>query len=119
MKQMKLIDIPELSLPHLFFGLLPLLWFAMPHFIGLFDPSAGAIDPGIWQLILLSLICFLLVMALCWWLFKQFWQHLGLPPIEDMVLQFYTLASWQQQKLYWASFALLLFVAIGVLSAVI
>jgi len=109
----------DLNLPYLLFVLLLLLWFTVPPFISLFDPAAGMIDPGIWQLILLSLICFLLIIALCWWLIRQFWQHLGLPHIKDMVTQFRTLTSWQQQKLYWVSFVLLLFLAAAVLSAII
>lgn len=120
MKEMKLISYrsEDLKLCCLLSGLL-LLWYITQRFASLFDPSAGMIAPGIWQLILLALICFLLVIALSWWLARQLWQNLGLPSIEKMVSQFHTLASWQQQKLYWSSFALLLLTAIGVLSAIL
>ncbi len=93
---------------HLIFGSLLLLWLLMPRLISQFDPRAGAVDPSIWLLILLSLLAFLLLAALCWWLLYGFWLRLGLPGMDMMVLQFNSLELWQQLGFYWLSFALLL-----------
>lgn len=103
------------------FVLLPLLvwlWLLLPEWLRQADPSAGSVDQSIWLLIVLGLICFLLICALCWWLLKQAWAVLALPPINTMVPLFNTLTSWQQISLYWASFALLLLAALGCLSAI-
>jgi hypothetical protein len=83
------------------------------------DPSIGFIDPNIWLLILLSLICFMVITGLCWWLLQRFWLTLGLPDMGNMVSQFKTLKSWQQLSFFWASFALLLLTMLGVLSAIL
>lgn len=103
---------------HLVFGLLLLLWMFMPRLISWFDARAGAVDPSIWLLILLSVIAFLLVVALSWWLLHGFWLRMGLPAIGMMVLQFKSLELWQQLGFYWLSFALLLLGSILCLVAI-
>ncbi|MET3112959.1 hypothetical protein AAKU52_000678 [Pedobacter sp. CG_S7] len=103
---------------YLVFGSLLLLWLFMPGFIRHFDPTAGGVDPAIWLLILLALIAFLMVAALCWWLLNRFWVFLGLPQLSVMVLQFKTLELWQQLSFYWLSFALLLLVSTLCLAAI-
>jgi hypothetical protein len=95
---------------YLVFGSLLFLWLWMPGVIRQFDPTAGGIDPAIWLLIILSLLAFLGMAALCWWLLQRFWQRLGLPQLNFMVSQFKTLALWQQLGFYWVSFAWLLLV---------
>lgn len=84
-----------------------------------FDPTNGFIDPNIWLLLLLSLIAFLVVTGLCWWLLHLFWMSLGLPVLGNMVSQFKVLSPWQQLGFYWASFGLLLLAAVGVMMAVL
>ncbi|WEK21635.1 MAG: hypothetical protein P0Y49_10855 [Candidatus Pedobacter colombiensis] len=105
--------------PYLLFGLCLLLWPLLQWLVMSSDPTIGFIDPNIWLLILLSLISFLMVIGLCWWLLQRFWMRLGLPLLSDMVLQFKKLELWQQLGFYWASFALLLLAAIGVLTAIV
>jgi len=95
-----------------------LLWPLGQHLIISTDVTAGYIDPGIWLLVLLSLISFLLIAGLSFWLLQRLWLGLGLPVIEVMVLQFKNLDSWKQLSFYWASFVSLLFAAVGCLIAI-
>ena len=100
-------------------GLMILIWPMLQRFVMGSDSTIGYIDPNIWLLILLSLICFLMVTGLSWWLLQQFWMNLGLPSTGDMVLQFKHLSLWHQLKLYLLCFALLLLAAVGVLTAIV
>lgn len=95
------------------------LWPIAQHLVSSGDPSVGFIDPNIWLLILLSLICFMVITGLCWWLLHRFWLSLSLPDMGNMVSQFKTLKSWHQLSFLWASFALLLLTMLGVLSAIL
>ncbi|WP_090784677.1 hypothetical protein [Pedobacter sp. ok626] len=105
--------------PYLLFGVLLLTWPLLQGLIMSWDPTMGFIDPNIWLLILMSLICFLMVTGLSWWLLQRFWMRLGLPLLTEMVLSFKKLGLWQQLGFYWASFALLLLAAVGVLTAIV
>lgn len=100
-------------------AVLLLLWAAGQHLIIRNDPSTGFIDPNIWLLCVLGLIAFVVVTGLCWWLLQKFWMSMGLPALGNMVLQFKDLAAWQQLGFYWASFGLLLWAAVGVLTAIL
>jgi len=100
------------------FMLLLATWVFAPGWLRQIDGTVGSIDQSIWLLVVLSLISFMLVIAICWWLLKRFWLMSGLPPISMMVLQFNTLQLWQQLGLYWLSFALLLLAALGSLVAI-
>lgn len=97
--------------PILLFFILLSIWAFAP--IGLYkiDQTAAGVDQTIWLLILLSLIAFLLVAALCWWLLERFWQMAGLPSFTILVSHFYTLSPWQQLVFYLSSFGLLLLAA--------
>ena len=101
----------------LFVSLL-LIWCFAPGLILQFDNTAGSIDQSIWLLIILSLISFLLITALCWWLLHRAWSMMGLPSVSTMVSQFNSLTSWQQLGFYWASFVSLLLAALGCLIAI-
>ena len=103
--------------PMLLITVLVLTWFFMPLLLRRIDPTTGSIDQSIWLLILLSVICFVLMTAISWWVLKQSWSLLGLPPFNKMVSQFNTLQVWQQLSFYWVSFFLLLLAALGCLSA--
>lgn len=104
---------------YLFFGLLLLLWPLLQRQVNQADETVGYLDPNIWLLILLSLISFMIVTGLCWWLVHRFWTNLGLPELGNMVLQYQNLPSWQQLGFYWLSFVSLLLAAVGVLAAVL
>jgi hypothetical protein len=111
--KVSLLQHPEL------FGLLILLlliWFSAPHFFN--NPFIGAIDPNIWLLIVLSMICFLLVTGMCWWMLDLFWLRLELPSLNSLLFNFNLLTPWYQLGFYWASFALLLSAAVGCLIAI-
>ena len=93
----------EQRLPYigsLIFGILMALWLVMPKMIRFYDQTGG------------SLISFMMVAALSWWLLNRFWVSLGLPALGTMVLQFNTLTLWQQLGFFWLSFALLLLAAV-------
>ena len=105
--------------PLLLFGLLLLLWWRLPAILQNVDGTTGSIDQSIWLLIVLGLISFLLITAMCWWLLRYSWQSLGLPGIDTMVSQFNTLELWQQLSFFWASLALLQAAAICSLSAIL
>lgn len=109
---------PEKYVGYLILGLLILLWPVMRRIINGTDETVGYIDPNIWLLILISLICFMLIIGLCWWVLHQFWMSLGLPALGNMVLQFKELSTWQQLGFYWASLALLFFAALACLVAI-
>jgi hypothetical protein len=104
--------------PSLLFTSLVLLWFFVPQWIQGNDQTLGIVDQSMWVLVVLSLISFMLINAISWWLLKHFITGVGLPTINKMVLQFKSLESWQQLSFYWASFALLLLVAMGCLLAI-
>ena len=95
----------------LLFMLLILVWFTFPVYIHQADPNAGTVDQGIWMLVILSLIVFLLILALCWWLLQHYWGQLGLPDLQHILSQFKTLSSWQQIIFFWVSFVSLLLAA--------
>ncbi|MES2653377.1 MAG: hypothetical protein V4663_16675 [Bacteroidota bacterium] len=82
------------------------------------DQTIGLLDAGIWQLVVLSTLCFMGLSSLSWWLLQKAWVSLGLPKIEMMVSHFKTLTICQQFAFYWASFALLLLAAVLSLVAV-
>ena len=103
----------------LLLGLLLALWPVLQHFIAYTDPTAGALDPNIWLMLLFSLIAFLMLLGLSFWLVQYIWNGLSLPELEIMVSHFHKLQTWQQIKLYCACFAALLFAAVAVLSAII
>jgi hypothetical protein len=96
-----------------------LLWPVAQRIVTSGDESIGVIDPNIWMLILLSLICFMTVIGLCWWVLWRVWLSLGLPDMGSIVSQFKALESWQQLTFFLASFALLLLTVLGVLSAIL
>ena len=103
---------------HLLFIALLLHWFFFPEVIHYSDPTAGMVDQGIWMLVIISLICFLLITGLCWWLLKRFWISLDLPSLQLLVSHFKSLELWQQLGFLWASFALLILAAVGSLMAI-
>lgn len=102
----------------LLFIVLLLLWPIVQRIMISQDPTSGYIDPGIWLLILLAVICFLLLVGISFWLLQRFWMALSLPPVDTMVLQFKSMQLWQQLGFWWASFVALLLAAVGCLSAI-
>lgn len=94
------------------------IWFIPPAMMHRLDPTAATVDQSIWLLIILSLITFLLIIALCWWLLNMYWRLLGLPPISLMVSHFNLITLCQQFVFYFISFALLLLAALGCLIAI-
>ena len=103
---------------YLLFGLLALLWVTGTRALES-DPMAAAMDDrNLYLLIIMSLICFLGLLSLCWWLLQIAWRSLKLPAINSLVMDFKDLELWQQLGFVWASFALLLLAAVGSLMAI-
>ncbi|WP_182959588.1 hypothetical protein [Pedobacter gandavensis] len=98
--------------------LLLLLWPMGQRLIMILDVNAGYIDPGIWLLLLLSVIAFLIMVGMSFLLLQWLWNGLGLPKIDIIVLQFKKMELWQQLGLLWACFVSLLFAGIGCLIAI-
>lgn len=94
-------------------------WTILPGLLLQADNTTGIVDQGIWLLILLAMISFLLLVALSWWLLQRFWIGIGLPGLGSMVLQFKKLELWQQLAFWLASFVSLLLAAVGALVAVL
>lgn len=103
----------------LLFGLLIFLWPVLSQILITENPQLGFIDPNIWLLLLLSIIVFLAIIGLCYWLLQWAWMRIGLPGLRIMVSQFYQLELWQQLSFFSAFFALLLLTAVGTLNAII
>jgi len=95
------------------------VWYAFPTLISYLTPTAGLLDGGVIQIILLGFTCYLLLLLFCWWFLNYCWQLVGLTQAKMMVSQFQTLTTWQQLGFYWASFALLLLAGVGALAAVL
>ena len=95
-----------------------LLWLILPQLLTINNSTVGLLDGAIWQLLLFSLISFMMLFSFIILLFRWLVMQLALPPIHLMVLQFRNLTTWQQYVFYWASFALFLLSAIACLAAV-
>ena len=104
--------------PLIIFLLLLLIWLVSPVLIQRIEPTADTTSFGVWILVILSLIVFLIIQALCWWLFNFYWQRLGLPPVTAILSHFNTLSLWQQLMFLWVSFASLLLAALGCLISI-
>jgi hypothetical protein len=98
--------------------LLLVVWFIFPLWLRSDDPTAGYIEQNIWLLIVLSLITFLMVIGLCWWLLKRFWTMTGLPDFNKLILKFNHLTSCQQLSFFFACFALLILAAMSCIDAI-
>jgi hypothetical protein len=103
--------------PALLFSVLLFIWFFTAMRLHKIDPTSSLIDQGIWLMVILSLISFLLILALCWWLLQHFWLIMGLPGLSSIFSNFNTLSSWQQLGFSWASFFMLLLAASECLKA--
>ncbi|MEJ7559337.1 MAG: hypothetical protein WKF66_13585 [Pedobacter sp.] len=96
-----------------------LSWITLQRVIQSGDVSVAVIDQSIWLLVLLSLICFVAVTGISYWMLKRFAVVMGLPTVGNLIVQFNSLELWQQLGFYWASFALLLLAGVGSLSAIL
>ena len=119
MRTLSLGPVGGLKKEHALLGGLLALWGVSPELVKLIDSTAGYIDQSIWLLVVLSLISFMMVVGLCWWLLQRFWTSMGLPQIGRMVTGFKEMELWVQLGFYLGCFALLVFAAVGCLVAVL
>jgi hypothetical protein len=103
---------------HRLLVVLMVLWGMVTEFWSSPEMTAG-INEGVPLMVVLALISFLVLLELVWWLLNRFWNRLGLPGLEVLVIYYRRMEVWQQVGLYWLSFALLLVSAVGCLAAVL
>ncbi|HMI03127.1 MAG TPA: hypothetical protein VK541_11630 [Pedobacter sp.] len=103
----------------LLFVILLLMWPMVQQQLLRFDVTVGYVDPGILVLVVISLICFLGLIGLCWWLFSKFLLVFGLPGFGSLVLRFNELELWFQLGFYFGVYALLLLAGVGCFVAVL
>ena len=108
----------EIKKEHRLVVVLMLLWSVITNVFSSPEMSTG-INQSVPLMVVLSLISFLLLLELSWWLLNRLWQRVGLPEIDSMVLHYKDLEVWQQIAFFWASFALVLLVGLGCLAAVV
>jgi len=110
--------LPEIPGVWLVLGLLVLLWPLAQGIVRSSDELAGGVDPNIYLYMMLSVMCFLGLLGMCWWLLACFWAAFGLPAVNGLVVHFKAMELWQQLSFYFVSFALLLLAAVGCLIAI-
>ncbi|MBB5436506.1 hypothetical protein HDC92_000170 [Pedobacter sp. AK017] len=116
---MNLINlVNEVKKEHHLVIVLMLLWSVITNVFSSAEMSAG-INQSVPLMVVLSLITFLLLLELSWWLLNRLWQRVGLPGIDSMVLHYKEMELWKQIAFFWASFALVLLVGLGCLAAVV
>lgn len=101
------------------FVILVLMWPMVQQQLFRFDATVGYVDPSIMVLVVISLICFLLVLGLCWWLLQRFLLVFGLPGFGSLVLRFNELKVCVQLGFYFGVYALLLLAGVGCFVAVL
>ena len=101
------------------FVILVLLWPMVQQLLFRFDVTSGYVDLSILVLVVISLICFLGLIGLCWWLFNRFLLVFELPGFGSLVLRFNELELWVQLGFYFGVYALLLLAGVGCFVAVL
>ncbi len=96
------------------------VWVYIPHLwaLALRDTSVGFMDMGVWHLVWLGLLLWLLAQLLSGLIFGEILRGYKLPSLGYMVSQFNLLTLWQQYVLYMALFALLFLGAILSIAAI-
>jgi hypothetical protein len=82
------------------------------------DLTMGYIDPSIWVLVLIALICYIVMIGLSAWIMIRLWTIVGLPAPQKIISQFNYLESCQKLKFLLAAYALLLLSGVGCLVAI-
>ena len=82
------------------------------------DLTMGYVDPSIWVLVLISLICFIVMIGLSAWIMLRLWNFVGLPAPQKIISQFNYLESCQKLTFLLAAYSLLLFAGVGCLMAI-
>lgn len=108
----------EIKKEHRLMLVLLALWGIVTNLFSSPEMSAG-INQSVPIMIVIALITFLILLYLCWWLLDRYWQRVGLPGIEILVLQFKRIRAWEQLGFYWLCFALLLLAGLGCLAVVL
>ncbi|WP_316794552.1 hypothetical protein [Pedobacter frigoris] len=96
-----------------------LVWYTAPLVFDLPQGNSFEIAKSIGLMLVLALVAFVVVIAVCWWLLNRMLVALALPGTGDMVLYFYELELWEQVRVCFGLFALFVFAAVGVIVAVL
>ena len=102
----------------LVFSIFLLLYLGIRMVLGHADPVSVSALESTWLLIATSILTFLVLLTLCWWLLQQSVLALGLPEVMDLTYDFQDLKLWQQLGFYLVLFTLLLFAALVCLVAI-
>ena len=102
----------------LVFSIILLLYLGIRTALEYTDPVAVNALESTWLLIATSMLTFLVLLTLCWWLLRQSVLVLGLPEIMDLTYDFQDLKLWQQLGFYLVLFTLLLLAALVCLVAI-
>ena len=103
----RVVQFSAFKLPLLLGATLLFFWHGLPFVSQQQAASVGLVDSGLWQLLLFSLMSFVLLFFTSIVLFAWLLSSLGLPQIMIIVSQFKLLTLWQQFVAYGACFALL------------
>ncbi|WP_316794661.1 hypothetical protein [Pedobacter frigoris] len=96
-----------------------LVWYTAPLLFDLPQGNSFEIAKSIGLMLVLALVAFVMVIAVCWWLLGRVLVVLELPLIGSMVLRFNELELWEQVRVCFGLFALFVFAAVGVIVAVL
>jgi len=100
------------------FGFFLMLYLSIRVMLNAADPASVAALESIWLLVATSILTFLGLLGLCWWILQKTWFALGLPDVINLIGNFENLELWQQLSFYLAFFALLLSAAVTCLLAI-
>ena len=76
----------EIKKEHRLMAVLLLLWSIITNVFSIPEISTG-INMSVPIMIVISMIAFLILLYLSWWLLERLWQRVGLPAIGSLVLQ--------------------------------
>lgn len=87
------------------------VFFISPYLLRMIDPTAGAYDAGVLQVIIIGVVQFAVFQAITWSVVKNIWPAIGLYMKELFNKDFITLEPWQRILaslfVYFAVFAIL------------
>lgn len=90
-----------------------LIFFISPYLLRSIDPTAGAYDAGIFQILLFAIISFLVCQAMIWIILGMIWPKIREHFETGFNSDFLELTPWQRTKtsllIYFALFFLLVF----------
>ncbi|MGY4385638.1 hypothetical protein ACVWYN_002684 [Pedobacter sp. UYP24] len=72
------------------------VFFISPYLLKMIDPTAGAYDAGVLQVIIMAIVQFAVFQAVTWSVVKNIWPAIGLYMKNFFNNEFLNLSSWQR-----------------------